>query len=161
MHSSAVSPPMDTSQWPKCPACGLPNIPERTLCKRCRAPLTGPVPQPPVATDVTGRLYTSADAQHHVFVRASCLEYAGPAITICTAWGNIQALQAEGAQVYLWLGRPATVRQIRSCDHLLDAWHAHTIPLHCFGYPSNRALLADLQRFAPQLWPARRPQPWR
>jgi hypothetical protein len=160
MHGSVASPPMDTSQWPKCPTCGLPNIPERSVCKRCRATLrfSSVLAPPTAATQATGRLYTSADAHHQLFVSSSFLEYAGPGITIRTAWGNIDSLRVDRVEAYLWLRVSATVVLIRSSDPTLDAWREHTVPLHCFGYPANSDLLADLRCFAPYIWPDHRPQ---
>src|SRR5689334_3072323 len=109
LFRSGGSIPMDTSNWPKCPSCGLPNIPERTVCKRCRAKLTG-VPDPPAAaTDVTGTLYTSSDAHQQLFLSSPALEYRGPGISIRTAWGNIESLRTDDVEAYLWLRTPATV----------------------------------------------------
>lgn len=51
---------MDRNRTLPCPECGLPNIIERSICKRCRAPLrpetTAPI-LPRVYTDITGMLY--------------------------------------------------------------------------------------------------------
>jgi hypothetical protein len=158
MPSSYGSSPMDTAQWPKCPACGLPNIPERTLCKRCRTMLTGTPTQPAAATESTGTLYTSADAHHRLFVSLPALEYVGPGITLRSAWANIDSLRGDGVEEYLWLRTSATITLVRSRDPTLDTWREHTVPLRCFGYPTNVDLLTDLQRFASHIWAAHRSQ---
>src|SRR5688500_17845086 len=95
---AAGSIPMDTSQWPKCPNCGLPNIPERQICKRCRSDLRqAGIPTPSVPyTEVTGTLYISKDAHHRLLVSPHYLEYCGPSITLRTAWVNIERIRADG-----------------------------------------------------------------
>jgi hypothetical protein len=150
----SLPPPLDSSQWTKCPNCGLPNIPERQICKRCRSELRQAlIPTlPAVYTEVTGTLYTSADAHHLLFVSPSCLEYHGPGATIRTAWSNVVSIRADGAEEYVWLNEPAAVTMFRSADPAMDAWLERTVPLHCFGYPSNPDLMGALRRFAPQIW---------
>jgi len=74
-----------------CPNCGLENIPERRICKRCRTSLADlrQPSLPPAATDATGTLYVSPDQHHVLLIVPQYLEYGGPGITIRTSWDNI------------------------------------------------------------------------
>ena len=143
--------------WQRCPNCGRPNIPERRICKRCRTAL--PLPSeplaPPAATGVTGKLYTAPETRQLLFLVPYYLEYTCPRLTIRTVWENIGAIRGAQTEDYLWLKQPAVLKRNYVPGRIMDAWGEQTIPLRCFGYPTNQELLADLQRFAPQLWKRR------
>jgi hypothetical protein len=136
-----------------CPNCGLENIAERHICKRCRislAQLRQPL-LPPAATDTTGTLYISPDQHHCLLIVPQYLEYGDPGVTIRSTWNNIQSIRTDTAEDYLCLSSPAATKMILSGDAVVDAWMAQTIPLRCFGYPVNQSLLTNLQQFAPSL----------
>lgn len=141
-----------TSAYRRCPRCGLPNIVERYICKRCRFDFNAPIQlrlEP--ATDVTGRIYRDRAGATVLFLTADLLEYGAPDITLRTLWNNVRAITTHRGAPVLVLTYPAEHNLPYSAGVAFDDRRFRRIPLWPFGYPDNRELHRDLLNYAPQL----------
>lgn len=141
-----------TNAYRRCPRCGLPNIVERYICKRCRFDFNAPIqPRLAPATDVTGRIYRDRAGTTVLFLTADLLEYGAPDIRLRTLWDNVRAITTQRGAHVLALTYPAQHNLSYSAGVAFDNPRFRRIPLWPFGYPDNHALHRDLLSYAPQL----------
>lgn len=149
-YFASYSNAMRNKDWNICPNCGLPNIPERRICKRCRIYLHSVLPQFEPHTNDTGKLYRDTAHQRTLFLSPNYLEYDTPQIGVRAAWSTVWHISHAFLEDYLYFSQtPLTVR-LRE-DARIATLEERRIPLRGFGYTRGSPLAQDLRRYAPQL----------
>ena len=143
---------MDRNRTLPCPECGLPNIVERSICKRCRAPLrpetTAPI-LPRVYTDITGMLYLAEGYLLGIYPHMLTYETDGYFFEV--PWDKTRRIQHDRhGQYVLALGYGP---HLAAVNHPTTGYLATMqIPLSPFGYPHNDELRRELFRVARHLF---------
>lgn len=146
---------MPIATWKTCPYCGLQNISERRICKRCRGDISGSLTPPLIpATEETLTMYSDESGKRLFTFSPHWLEYAAPDIAFRTHWSNLTTIHRALWEYHLYMFKEPEILRA-GLRHMSrngeTTFLARRVGLNGFGFPENKTLCADLRRYAPQL----------
>lgn len=141
-----------------CPHCGLPNIPERSICKRCRQPLldTGPAQQAASTGDTSAIFHDHVGSRMLIF-SPTALEYDAPGVRFAAPYWNIKSIDRTLMSYMMNMYFNPNNTDFRQWEQRLRPPISasepirYSIPIAGFGYPQNIQLHAELRRRMPWL----------